>query len=105
MSRTRDTETGEPVTLTAFGAPWCAPWHLIQPMLDRLEADGITVRRVDVNADPAEAEKHRVISLPTLILSRGEQERRRVLGAISEAELRSLIARRQAPQARRRGRR
>lgn len=78
----------------AFGASWCAPWPLLQPILDRIVEAGITVQRVDIDSDEQLAERFRIVSVPTLILMRGSEERRRILGAVSEAELLALLTRR-----------
>lgn len=91
--RARVKAAQEPLSLLAFGARWCAPWLLLQPALERLEQDGVTIRRVDVDEDEAAAERHRVISLPTLIVMRGGEERRRLLGAVSESDLRLYLKR------------
>lgn len=79
-------------SLHAFGAKWCAPWPLVNEMLDELEASGVPVVRVDVDADPTSAERFRIISLPTILVLREGVERRRVVGAISAAELRAHVS-------------
>jgi thioredoxin-like negative regulator of GroEL len=84
----------DPLRLMVFGARWAAPWIPLQGALDRIAADGIEVERVDIDENDAAAERHRIISVPTVLVLRGEQERRRVTGAVSEADLRSLLRRR-----------
>ena len=80
-------------SLQAFGAPWCAPWELLGGVLDTLEADGVPVERIDVDADPQAAERHRILILPTILVLRDGTERRRILGAVSLAELRAHLDR------------
>jgi thioredoxin 1 len=92
--KAKDTAAPEDLSLLAFGASWCGPWQLLQPIFARIEADGTAIRRVDVDTDEATAERFRVISLPTIVVLRGGDERRRVMGAISESELKGLLARR-----------
>jgi thioredoxin 1 len=84
------------LALLCFGARWAPPWVLLQPALDRLAAAGADIRRVDLDLDPVAAEQHRIITVPTLIVLRGTVERRRILGAVSEAELHDLLGVRSA---------
>ena len=96
MTRGKGRRAAEPpaeLSLMAFGATWVAPWQLLAAVLDRLEADGVGVTRVDVDEDEAAAERHRIVSLPTLLVLRGGEERRRLLGAVSEDELRRHLRR------------
>lgn len=81
-------------TLLVFTATWSPPSVLLGKTLDALEADGVTVTRVDVDADDVTAERFRVISVPTVVVLRGEQERRRFLGAVSATDLRDALRRR-----------
>lgn len=80
-------------SLQAFGAKWCPPWALLGAIFDELEAQGVPVVRVDVDADPQAAERARIITLPTIVILREGQERRRVVGAVSLAELRAFVTR------------
>jgi thioredoxin 1 len=75
------------LALVAFGAPWCVPWTLLQPVLDEL-AEQVPVVRVDVHEDTATAEMYRVVSLPTFVVVRDGRERRRFTGAVGAADLR-----------------
>jgi thioredoxin-like negative regulator of GroEL len=47
---------------------------------------------LDVEAHPAAAARHDVLSLPTLIVFQGGQEARRITGAPSEKKLRKALA-------------
>lgn len=79
--------------LYAFGATWSVPWRLLAGELAELAGDPLAecqVRVVDVDAEPALADRWRVVSIPTfLVLERGE-EKRRVVGAVSAGELTAL---------------
>lgn len=83
-----------PSEVLAFGASWCAPWQVLRPSVEELVAAGLPVRLVDVDEEAGLAETHRVISLPTFVLLREGAERRRILGAVSAAELRALFPKR-----------
>lgn len=78
-------------SLVAFGAAWCAPWPLLHPVLEQIDADGVPVEFVDVDRDAAAAERYRVVTLPTLVVLRDGTERRRITGAVSAGELRGFV--------------
>lgn len=75
----------------AFGASWCAPWPLAREQLQLLADDGVSVVIHDVDADSAVAERHRIIAVPTVVIERDGQERRRVLGAFDAGDIRALL--------------
>lgn len=59
--------------------------------MDKVSASGIPVEKVNVDSAPATASAYNVRSVPTTILvdSQGE-ELKRVVGAVSEAEVKKL---------------
>jgi thioredoxin 1 len=69
--------------LVEFGAVWCAPCKRLEPEMERLQASlGKRVRlgKVDVDESSDLAVNFGVMSVPTLILFIGGQERQRVTG-------------------------
>ncbi len=71
--------------LVEFGAVWCAPCKRLEPEMDKLQANfGNRVRlgKVDVDESSDLAVNYSVMSVPTLILFVGGQERQRVTGFI-----------------------
>lgn len=79
--------TGEGTRLMAFGAPWCGPWKLLQGELDRMEAEGVTVVRVNVDEHSGLADMWAVVSLPTFVVVVEGEERRRYIGSVAASEL------------------
>lgn len=58
----------EPV-LVDFSASWCAPCRALAPVIREIEADGrIKVVEVDIDKMREAAIKHRVMSVPTLMI-------------------------------------
>ena len=55
-----------------FFATWCGPCKMLSPVLDQiapdLEAEDVTIIKVDVDQAPDLAEKFGVMSIPTLLL-------------------------------------
>jgi len=59
------------LTLVAFGAPWCGPCGLMSSGLRALAAqqsDRLIVAKLDVEANPATADRYEVETYPTCIL-------------------------------------
>ncbi len=81
--------------LVEFGADWCRPCQLIAPVLDELATawDGrIRVVRIDVEHDPATAQRYGVQSLPTLIYFHRGEELDRLIGVIRRQAIEDRIA-------------
>jgi thioredoxin 1 len=57
--------------LVEFTAAWCAPCHMIAPVLDQIaaeEAGRLRIVSLDVDANPGTTMRYRVMSMPTLAL-------------------------------------
>ena len=79
--------------LIDFWANWCAPCHMITPILEEIAAeyaDKLKVARLDVDSNPRTAVQFGVMSIPTLILFKNGQPVERLVGAMPK---RSLLAR------------
>lgn len=89
-----DSITASGTTLVDFGAEWCAPCKAILPLLQRMstEYEGrMNIVSVDIDNSPDLAARHGVMSVPTLLLFRDGQPVERIVGAVSEKELKRRV--------------
>lgn len=76
--------------LVDFWATWCSPCRMVAPVLEEIAAekgDALTIAKIDIDANPGTARDFQVISIPTLILFKGGEPVKRIVGAKSKAAL------------------
>ena len=81
---------GSGLTLVDFGAPWCAPCRLQEPIIRRLAAQfegKASMAAVNITENGDLASRLGIQSIPTLILFRNGKELQRFVGLQSKATL------------------
>jgi thioredoxin 1 len=73
-----------------FWAEWCGPCKMIAPVLDEIaaeHADSLRVGKVNVDDSPDVARRYEVMSIPTLIVFKDGQAKKRLVGAKGKGQL------------------
>jgi thioredoxin len=76
--------------LVDFYAPWCGPCQMMGPILEKVGADlkdRIKVVKINTDKYPDLAAKHRITSLPTLVVFRDGQPVDRIEGLVRAEQL------------------
>ena len=95
---------GSDVTMVVdFWAEWCGPCRMMAPVLDQIAAENagkLRIWKLNVDDNPGVARRYEVMSIPTLIVFKDGEAKKRIVGAKGKA---ALIGRPEPSSCRRRG--
>jgi thioredoxin 1 len=86
--------TSEPVVVD-FWAEWCGPCKMIAPVLEEIageQAGKLRVGKLNVDDNPNVARQFEVMSIPTLIIFKDGEPKKRLVGAKGKGQLLEELA-------------
>ncbi|MDQ2848466.1 MAG: thioredoxin [Actinomycetota bacterium] len=87
---TQDVLQSEKPVIVDFWAEWCTPCKVIAPVLEEISetnADKVTVAKLDIDSNPEIAAKYQILSIPTMLVFKGGEVIKQVVGAKPKAAL------------------
>lgn len=84
-----------PVMVVDCWAPWCGPCRMVGPVIEDLakEMQGkVVFGKLNVDENPATSMKHRIMSIPTLLIFKNGKLIDSIIGAMPKEMLKAKIA-------------
>ena len=75
--------------LVDFWAPWCGPCRVVHPILEEMaqERDDVKIVSLNIDENQETAGKYQVMSIPTMIVFKGGQPAKTIVGAMPKKRL------------------
>lgn len=83
----------EKKVLLDFWASWCGPCRMVSPIVDEIaeEYPDIKVAKVNVDEQPALAERFGIMSIPTLVVMEKGEVQKQAAGAQSKSQILAML--------------
>jgi thioredoxin 1 len=85
-----DVLNSDKLVLVDFWATWCHPCRMVAPVLEEIAGEHpetLTIAKLDIDENPGTARDYQVMSIPTLILFKGGEPVKQIVGAKPKAAL------------------
>jgi len=82
------------IKILDFWAEWCYPCKIMDPVLEEVEKelkDRVVIEKINVDENPGKATEFGVMSIPTYIITKDNQEVDRMIGATSKENFSNFI--------------
>jgi len=76
--------------LVDFWAEWCGPCRMVGPVVEEIadeKAGALKVLKLNIDDNPETVRKYGVMSIPTLVVFRDGDEKKRLVGSRGKAQL------------------
>lgn len=80
-----------PTILIDFYADWCAPCRAMMPTLQKLEAQGHIIGKVDITENEKLTNFYGISAIPALLVFKNGKMVNKHVGVASEAKLKELL--------------
>ena len=94
--KTFEEETKDGLVLVDFWATWCGPCRMQAPILEQLseelDEDELKIVKLDVDENPATAQKFGIMAIPTLLFKIDGQVVKQVAGVHTKDQLKAIVA-------------
>ncbi|TVP49934.1 MAG: thioredoxin [Gemmatimonadales bacterium] len=92
---TSQIEDSKGLAMVDFWAAWCGPCRMVGPIVEQLAGEyadrGVTVGKVDVDANPRITARFNVRSIPSILFFKDGKLVDTVVGAVPKAQLEQKI--------------
>jgi len=83
-----------PLVLIDFFADWCMPCRMMAPVIEELAkeyAGKVLVGKLNVDENPATADRFQVFSIPTLVILKAGEEVDRIVGFVPKIQVEARL--------------
>jgi len=83
-----------PLVLVDFFADWCMPCRMMAPIVEELAkeyAGKVLVGKINVDENPATADRFQVFSIPTLVIIKNGEEVDRIVGFMPKNQIEARL--------------
>ncbi|MDH7563932.1 MAG: thioredoxin [Candidatus Bathyarchaeota archaeon] len=89
-----ETVEKNPLVLIDFWAAWCGPCRALAPTIEQLAAEyagKVFVGKLDVDENPATAERFQIFSIPTVLVIKNGCEVERIVGCVPKQHIENAL--------------